>query len=223
MRNCRRTAIPAFSATPAASFLGRKSGSAAVAAVLCGRTESCQDCDDCPNCHDAAFHFQHAIPLGAYEGALREAVLKAKRPAYEHLATALGHLFSQRRQGIGGVSPRSDHSHPDVLVATSPPASEFPAGDCPHVGEGLFKFRRWAVFWFVYATHCHRRIYRQRIGLATSAGPFRSRPARRRTVQGSRVLLVDDILTTGATCSEAAWVLKQAGAVAVVAAVLARA
>jgi predicted amidophosphoribosyltransferase len=38
-----------------------------------------------------------------------------------------------------------------------------------------------------------------------------------------KVVLVDDVLTTGATCSEIAGVLKRAGAATVVAAVLARA
>jgi ComF family protein len=42
-------------------------------------------------------------------------------------------------------------------------------------------------------------------------------------IAGRRVLLVDDILTTGATCSEAARVLKQADAAWVGVAVLARA
>jgi ComF family protein len=42
-------------------------------------------------------------------------------------------------------------------------------------------------------------------------------------IAGRRVLLVDDILTTGATCSEAARVLKQAHAAWVGVAVLARA
>jgi ComF family protein len=42
-------------------------------------------------------------------------------------------------------------------------------------------------------------------------------------LDGRRVLLVDDILTTGATCSEAAKVLKQAGATLVAAVVVARA
>jgi ComF family protein len=42
-------------------------------------------------------------------------------------------------------------------------------------------------------------------------------------LEGSRVLLVDDTLTTGATCSEASRTLKQAGAATVAVAVIARA
>ncbi len=53
------------------------------------------------------------------------------------------------------------------------------------------------------------------------AGAFRVR--RRAKLRGARVLLVDDILTTGATCSEAAKMLKQAGAAMVAVAVVARA
>ena len=52
-------------------------------------------------------------------------------------------------------------------------------------------------------------------------GAFRVR--RPDVVEGARVLLVDDVLTTGATCSEAAKVLKQAGAASVAVAVVARA
>ncbi len=52
-------------------------------------------------------------------------------------------------------------------------------------------------------------------------GAFRVR--RPNAVKDARVLLVDDVLTTGATCSEAADVLKQAGAAMVAVAVVARA
>jgi predicted amidophosphoribosyltransferase len=54
-------------------------------------------------------------------------------------------------------------------------------------------------------------------------GAFRIRKRMLPHLGGSRVVLVDDILTTGATCSEAARVLKQAGAAAVAVAVVARA
>lgn len=52
-------------------------------------------------------------------------------------------------------------------------------------------------------------------------GAFRVRV--RYDIQDTRIVLVDDILTTGATCGEAAKILKQAGAKLVIAAVLARA
>jgi ComF family protein len=54
-------------------------------------------------------------------------------------------------------------------------------------------------------------------------GAFRLRRSDRQRWQDSRLLLVDDILTTGATCSEVARLLKQAGAAAVAVVVVARA
>ena len=53
-------------------------------------------------------------------------------------------------------------------------------------------------------------------------GAFVVRPGRTAHVQGARVLLVDDVLTTGATVSECAKALRRAGAAAVDIAVLAR-
>ena len=54
-------------------------------------------------------------------------------------------------------------------------------------------------------------------------GAFGLRRAQRERWRDARVLLVDDIMTTGATCSEVARLLKQAGAAAVAVAVIARA
>jgi predicted amidophosphoribosyltransferase len=51
-------------------------------------------------------------------------------------------------------------------------------------------------------------------------GAFRLR--RGFVVQDLHVLLIDDVLTTGSTLSECAWVLKQAGAASVYAATAAR-
>jgi ComF family protein len=54
------------------------------------------------------------------------------------------------------------------------------------------------------------------------AGAFEITPAWRRRVSGARVLLVDDVLTTGATAEGCARALKAAGAVRVDLAVIAR-
>ena len=54
-------------------------------------------------------------------------------------------------------------------------------------------------------------------------GAFRVRPGRERAIMGARVLLVDDVLTTGATANECARILRDAGADAVSIAVVSRA
>lgn len=59
--------------------------------------------------------------------------------------------------------------------------------------------------------------------LHNQQGAFAVEPSRRAELRGRRVLLVDDVMTTGATLAEAARVLKQAGAANVVCWVLARA
>ena len=52
---------------------------------------------------------------------------------------------------------------------------------------------------------------------------FRVRPSPNRALAGRTVILVDDILTTGATCGAAARTLKKAGAARVVVVVIGRA
>ena len=142
---------------------------------------------------------------------------------HEHLATALGHLFSQRRQR------ELAEFRPDLIIpipmfwlrrlqrqVNSAQAIARALGrslQVPVVGGLLVRVRNTLPQKDLSPADRARNV----------RGAFRVPPRRRHPSQGSRVLLVDDILTTGATCSEAAWVLKQAGAVAVAAAVLARA
>jgi ComF family protein len=163
------------------------------------------------------------IPLGAYDGELRDAVLKTKRLLHENVSIALGHLLAHRRKGaIADFGPdlivpipmhwrrrfRRGTNSPEVLARCLGKHLGVP------VAVGLLVRTRNTKPQMELLPG--ERFHNVR-------GAFRVRRVRRWRLKGSRILLLDDILTTGATCSEAADVLKRSGAAAVAAAVIAKA
>lgn len=177
--------------------------------------------DDCARCRDRRYAFQHVLSLGTYEGELRQAVLRLKRPGQEPLARALAELVWQanrhrlsempidvvaavpmhwRRRLIRGVNS------PDLIAEHLASRLRRP------LAVGLARRRRYTAAQADVPVAARFRNLR---------GAFRAR--RRYYLGAARVLLVDDILTTGATCSEIAKVLRTAGAEQVTALVLARA
>lgn len=163
----------------------------------------------CPACADRQFRFDALVALGDYEGELRRAVLRMKRAIQEPLSAALGQLLAQQR-GAEIASLRPDvvlpvpmHWLRRILRGTNSPeivASQLAAGVRRPMSPLLI-----------------RRRYTQSQGNLTPtrrAANVRNafRLQHPQDFAGARVLLVDDVVTSGATCNEAARLLKRAGA-----------
>jgi len=150
------------------------------------------------------------LALGEYEGLLRELLLRMKRDRSERLACAFGEMLSERLGDVvTELKPDVIASHPmhawrRLALGTNPPAA-----------VAAVLSRRIGV-------PVAAKLLRRRRNTPLQLGL--SRPGRFRNVRGevrvragypleaAHVLLVDDILTTGASCSEAARVLKHGGA-----------
>jgi ComF family protein len=175
----------------------------------------------CPRCRDAKFHFGAVTRLGPYQGMLRAAVLQIKRPQHRLLAAALARLL------VETVGQRVAALEPEVVIpvpmhwtrkmwrgANSP--ETVAAHLAAHLGiplRGSLLARRRRTAPQASVAPSRRR--------ANVRGAFRA--AEHRDLEGARVLLVDDIMTTGATLNEAAKTLARRGATVVGVVVLARA
>ncbi len=174
----------------------------------------------CTHCRDESLPFDAAVRLGSYDGLLHEAVLRLKHHSGEGLAELLGELWA-------------DHAGPALRAFRADAIVPVP----------LHWRRRWRRGYNQSEALAHGLATRLRLPLrpswlhrirATPIQPSQTLAGRRENVRGAfaatkvlvagkTVLLVDDVMTTGATASEAARALRAAGVGRVVAAVLARA
>lgn len=177
--------------------------------------------DSCPICHGKRLHFSTVIRLGQYEGVLRAAVLRAKQSREQPVSQALGDLLSTTRCDaltrleLDALVPIPMFwlrqmwrgcNHAEVLAERMARRLELPL----------------AGFLLKRIRHTQQQSHLsppQRF--KNLRGAFRVR--KHRDLAGARLLLVDDVLTTGATCSAAARALLEAGASYVAVAVVARA
>lgn len=188
----------------------------------CGapRAHDLSDTPSCSHCRHLKFRFDRAVALGEYNGLFRQLVLQTKRRAGEPTALALAHLLMDRHgemlrgEQVDLVCPVPSHwsrrlarraAGPDLMAEVV--ARRVGA---PLVTTLVRRARRTTPQFEVPVS---RRKSNVRRAFALRWG---------HTLQSAHVLLVDDILTTGSTCSEIARVLKRAGAGRVAVAVLAR-
>jgi ComF family protein len=175
---------------------------------------------DCGACRSRKLLFVAARTIGPYQDELRHAILKAKHASHEPLAIALGQRLAE------AVAHQPFAERPDLVVPVPMHwlkrwwRKTNPAGT---VAQAVARELDLPLAAGVLAC---RRLLRRQATLTPAErrrnvrGAFRASP--RWALQGKRVLLVDDVMTTGATAHETSRALFQAGAAAVFVATVGR-
>lgn len=175
---------------------------------------------DCRVCRNLKLRFDRAIAVGLYEGLLRELVLRMKADSRGGLA----HMFVELLWAEHGGELAS--SSVDVVVA-APERARMLNHNANRAPAALAEVlaRKLRAPLAVRLLGVGRGVSKQ-VGLSR-AGRFENMRGqmfvrRGYHLDGAHVLLVDDILTSGATGNEAARALKKAGASRVTLVVAAR-
>jgi predicted amidophosphoribosyltransferase len=175
----------------------------------------------CYRCRGRKMWFDGTIALGHYEGRLRDLLLRMKQADGDNISMAMGRLFWQTRgkelAGIGAdvVVPIPLHWRRRIAHRTNSAgvlAEVLSSKMGVPLGGGLLRRTRSTLRQF--DLNPPKRWENVRKAFAVRAGYH---------LRDAHVLLVDDILTTGATCSDAARALRAAGATRVTVVVVGRA
>lgn len=180
---------------------------------LCGRPFASEHGTLCGGCLKEPPPFRGALSYGIYEGALREAILQLKFSGVKRLAGPLGRLLS----GIGLPDA-------DLMVAVPSARGGLRArgfNQALLIGKVLSSETGIPLLrGFLYKC----RETRPQVGLSAKERLINLKGAfsARGRLRGESVLLIDDVMTTGATASECSKSLLNAGAGEVFAATAAR-
>ena len=197
------------------------------------------DADRCSRCRTADFRFKRAIALGEYEGDLRQLVLRMKTDRTGILAIAAAQMLAlSRRSELDSV--QADCVVPVPMHCWRQEDRGVNSPDT--LAEELARHLK-----IPFARHLIQRVRRTDLQYTLSRhartenvqGAFALRPpglwqklllknrgqfaVQSPNLTGKTIILVDDILTTGATCNEVTKVLLSAGVRSVTVTVLSRA
>lgn len=179
-----------------------------------------EDVKKCPKCYDLQLNFRRAVSLAPYEKPLGEVVKALKFRGYRHFARPLAEYLAE-------VLRRRDFAQEIDIIVPVPIhwRRKFSRGfnqseliarylgtllDIPVDRRSLRRTRN---------TKPQTKLSGAE-RLQNLKGAFKVR--RPRAVEGKRILLLDDVMTTGGTMTECARELRRAGAKDIYAAVVAR-
>lgn len=191
---------------------------------FCGayRTEGRESSRYCVHCRGEKFAFDQVATLGMFDGLLREAIYMIKKPECVYLARALAEsLYRTRLKGspflnVDWIVPAPMHKNrlqergvndANVIAQTLSDLSGIKYVDA---------LNRTAV------TALQRKLSPQQ-RRENVRGAFEWRWYIEKDKPPKSVLIIDDVLTTGATCNEIARMMKSIGVETVYVAVIARA
>ncbi|KPJ63181.1 MAG: hypothetical protein AMS15_01450 [Planctomycetes bacterium DG_23] len=165
---------------------------------------------DCPICRGKRLAFGRAVAIGPYSGPLREMILRFKYQRLEYLVEPLASMLS-------GVARKEGLAQGQGLLMSVPLhwTRRLRRG-FDQAGLLAERLSRLLGKPISERNLCRIRATASQTGLSESKrrenvrGAFKVR--RSAEVTGKRVLLVDDVMTTGATASECARTLLSAGA-----------
>jgi competence protein ComFC len=174
----------------------------------------------CANCEGRVLHFDAAVSAYRSRGEVRNVIHDFKYNRHLHLRRLIGRWLAEALEDPRLAGRRFDCIVPVPLHPARKRERGFNQADllARELRDASGMEMRALLERTRYTTTQTQFDRQER--MQNLKGAFRLR--RGYDVQGLRMLLVDDVLTTGSTLSECAWVLKKAGALSVHAVTAAR-
>jgi ComF family protein len=174
----------------------------------------------CPACHARRPSFDRGRAACLYDDASRDLILKLKHADRSDLAGLFAHWIARSAGDVIGEA--------DALVPVPLHRLRLLGRRYNQAAEIARRLSAWTGVTYFPDAIVRMRATRSQGGQSAAgrrrnvAGAFRVPPGWRRRVAGRRLVLIDDVLTTGATLEGCARALKAAGAAGVDVAVIAR-